>query len=102
MSAPKDRYGPQIFLVLLALVLALTWFGAPRLGFAYEDRATILFCGSTKSLATGLPMATVLFPGQPIGLIVLPLMLFHQIQLLVCAAIAARLAKRAPAPAVAV
>ncbi|MCF8781538.1 bile acid:sodium symporter family protein [Rhodococcus ruber] len=91
-----------VCLVLLALVLALTWFGAPRLGFAYEDRATILFCGSTKSLATGLPMATVLFPGQPIGLIVLPLMLFHQIQLLVCAAIAARLAKRAPAPAVAV
>ena len=91
-----------VCLVLLALVLALTWFGAPRLGFAYEDRATILFCGSTKSLATGLPMATVLFPGQPIGLIVLPLMLFHQIQLLVCAAIAARLAKRAAAPAVAV
>ncbi|MDM7488459.1 bile acid:sodium symporter family protein [Rhodococcus indonesiensis] len=91
-----------VCLVLLALVLAITWFGAPRLGFAYEDRATILFCGSTKSLATGLPMATVLFPGQPIGLIVLPLMLFHQIQLLVCAAIAARLAKRAAAPAVAV
>lgn len=91
-----------VCVVLLALVLAITWFGAPRLGFAYEDRATILFCGSTKSLATGLPMATVLFPGQPIGLIVLPLMLFHQIQLLVCAAIAARLAKRAAAPAVAV
>ncbi|MGJ5670253.1 bile acid:sodium symporter family protein [Rhodococcus aetherivorans] len=91
-----------VCLVLLALVLAITWFGAPRLGFSYEDRATILFCGSTKSLATGLPMATVLFPGQPIGLIVLPLMLFHQIQLLVCAAIAARLAKRAVAAAVAV
>lgn len=83
-----------VCLALLTLVLAATWFAAPKLGFSYEDRATILFCGSTKSLATGLPMATVLFPGQPIGLIVLPLMLFHQIQLLVCAAVAARLARR--------
>ncbi|WP_171061439.1 bile acid:sodium symporter family protein [Rhodococcus zopfii] len=87
-----------VCIALLSLVLALTWFGSGRLGFSYEDRTAILFCGSTKSLATGLPMATVLFPGQPIGLIVLPLMLFHQIQLLVCAAIAARLAKNAPEP----
>ena len=84
--------------VLLAIVLALTWFGSERLGFAYQDRVAILFCGSTKSLATGLPMATVLFPEQPIGLIVLPLMLFHQIQLLVCAAIASRLAKQSGDP----
>jgi sodium/bile acid cotransporter 7 len=88
--------------VLLAIVLASTWYMAPRLGFAAEDRATILFCGSTKSLATGLPMATVLFAGQPIGLIVLPLMLFHQLQLLICAAIAGRLAKPAPEVPVAV
>ena len=87
-----------VCIALLSLVLALTWFGSGRLGFSYEDRTAILFCGSTKSLATGLPMATVLFPGQPIGLIVLPLMLFHQIQLLVCAAIAARLGKNAPEP----
>lgn len=88
-----------VCILLLAIVLALTWFAPPKLGFSYEDRTAILFCGSTKSLATGLPMATVLFPGEPIGLIVLPLMLFHQIQLLVCAAIAARLAKQAPEPA---
>lgn len=87
-----------VCIALLAIVLALTWYGSARLGFTYEDRVSILFCGSTKSLATGLPMATLLFPGQPIGLIVLPLMLFHQIQLLTCAAIAARLAKRAPVP----
>ncbi|MDV2474469.1 bile acid:sodium symporter [Rhodococcus zopfii] len=87
-----------VCIALLSLVLALTWFGSGRLGFSCEDRTAILFCGSTKSLATGLPMATVLFPGQPIGLIVLPLMLFHQIQLLVCAAIAARLGKNAPEP----
>ncbi|WP_082899601.1 bile acid:sodium symporter family protein [Rhodococcus phenolicus] len=87
-----------VCIVLLAFVLALTWFGSRRLGFAYEDRTAILFCGSTKSLATGLPMATLLFPGRPIGLIVLPLMLFHQIQLLVCAAIATRLARNVPEP----
>lgn len=83
-----------VCLVLLAAVLALTWFAAPRLGFGYQDRATILFCGSTKSLATGLPMALVLFPGQSVGLIVLPLMVFHQLQLLVCASIATRLRDR--------
>ncbi|CRK53895.1 conserved membrane hypothetical protein [Rhodococcus sp. RD6.2] len=86
-----------VCVALLAIVLTLAWYGSRRLGFSYEDRTAILFCGSTKSLATGLPMATVLFPGQPIGLIVLPLMLFHQIQLLTCAAIAARLARRLPA-----
>ena len=58
------------------------------------DRIVILFCGSKKSLATGLPMASVLFAGQPVGLIVLPLMIFHQIQLIVCAALAQRFARR--------
>ena len=51
-----------------------------------------MFCGSKKSLASGLPMASVLFAGQPVGLIVLPLMLFHQIQLMACAALARRYA----------
>ncbi|MBV6759494.1 bile acid:sodium symporter family protein [Rhodococcus opacus] len=83
--------------VLLAIVLSLTWFGSKRLGFDRADQITITFCGSKKSLATGLPMATVLFASQPIGLIVLPLMLFHQLQLLVCAWMAGRLARRAPA-----
>ncbi len=39
-------------------------------------------------------MASVLFAGQPVGLIVLPLMIFHQIQLIVCAALAQHYAKR--------
>jgi sodium/bile acid cotransporter 7 len=62
---------------------------------------TIVFCGSKKSLASGLPMATVLLASQSIGLIVLPLMLFHQIQLMVCAALAKRYAndRRQAAPA---
>ena len=40
-------------------------------------------------------MASVLFAGQSVGLIVLPLMLFHQIQLMVCAALARRYGARA-------
>ena len=54
----------------------------------------IVFCGSKKSLVTGVPMANVLFPGAEAGLIVLPLMIFHQIQLLVCAWLAQRYAAR--------
>lgn len=85
--------------VLLGVVLAITWF-APR-RFPHADRITILFCGSKKSLASGLPMAGVLFAGPQVGLLVLPLMLFHQIQLMACAAIAGRLARRAAEPAAA-
>ncbi|MEW6642795.1 MAG: bile acid:sodium symporter family protein [Pseudomonadota bacterium] len=81
--------------VLLALVLAATHFGSKLLGFSREDRITIMFCGSKKSLASGLPMASVLLAGQSVGLIVLPLMLFHQIQLMACAALARRYAARA-------
>jgi sodium/bile acid cotransporter 7 len=77
---------------LLAAVLAITTFGSRLLGFSRADEVTIVFCGSKKSLASGLPMATVLLAGQSVGLIVLPLMLFHQIQLMVCAALAKRYA----------
>ncbi|KWV46818.1 hypothetical protein AS156_20495 [Bradyrhizobium macuxiense] len=78
--------------VLLALVLFITNFGSGLLGFSREDRIAIMFCGSKKSLASGLPMASVLLAGQSVGLIVLPLMLFHQIQLMTCAALARRYA----------
>jgi sodium/bile acid cotransporter 7 len=73
-------------------VLAITTYGSRLLRFPRADEVTIVFCGSKKSLASGLPMATVLLAGQSIGLIVLPLMLFHQIQLMVCAALAKRYA----------
>jgi len=71
--------------MLLATVLAVTTHGSRLLGFSRADEVTIVFCGSKKSLASGLPMATVLLSGHSVGLIVLPLMLFHQIQLMVCA-----------------
>jgi solute carrier family 10 (sodium/bile acid cotransporter), member 7 len=77
---------------LLAVVLAITTYGSRLLGFSRQEEVTMVFCGSKKSLASGLPMATVLLAGQSVGLIVLPLMLFHQIQLMVCATLAKRYA----------
>ncbi|MFA9441388.1 bile acid:sodium symporter family protein [Uliginosibacterium sp. sgz301328] len=75
---------------LLALVLALTTFIARRLGFNREDEITIVFCGSKKSLASGVPIAKVLFASHLVGPMVLPLMIFHQIQLMTCAVLAQR------------
>ncbi|MCU1719661.1 bile acid:sodium symporter family protein [Pseudomonas sp. 5P_3.1_Bac2] len=80
--------------ILLALVLLCTWQLGKRLGFSTEDCITIVFCGSKKSLATGVPMAQVLFAGAGVGMLILPLMLFHQIQLMVCAVLAQRYAQR--------
>ncbi|MBN8906045.1 MAG: bile acid:sodium symporter, partial [Rhodospirillales bacterium] len=75
---------------LLTIVLVLTTVGSRVLGFSRADEITIVFCGSKKSLASGLPMATVLLTGADVGLLVLPLMLFHQIQLMACATLARR------------
>jgi sodium/bile acid cotransporter 7 len=80
-------------LVILALMLGLTWWTARRLGFTRADVIAIQFCGTKKSLASGLPMAGVLFAGQPLGLLMLPLVLFHQAQLMACSALAGHYAK---------
>jgi sodium/bile acid cotransporter 7 len=80
--------------LLLAVIMCLTVFGSRRMGFSKEDEITIVFCGSKKSMASGVPMAKVLFASGSIGMIMLPLMLFHQIQLMVCAVMAQRYAKR--------
>ena len=84
--------------VLLALALVITTWTSRKLGFSKEDEITIVFCGSKKSLASGIPMAKVLFASSAVGAIVLPLMLFHQMQLMVCAVLAQRYARR-PQPA---
>jgi sodium/bile acid cotransporter 7 len=77
---------------LLATMLASTAFAARRFGLSREDEIAIVFCGSKKSLVTGIPMANALFTGASIGLVVLPLMIFHQLQLMACAALARRYA----------
>ena len=80
--------------LLLAVVLLLTaWLGR-RFGFSREDQITIVFGGSKKSMATGVPMAQVLFAGPLLGPALLPLMIFHQIQLMVCAVMAQHYARQ--------
>jgi len=82
---------------LLALVLFITTWSARKLGFNTQDEITIVFCGSKKSMATGVPMAQVLFSAGAVGPALLPLMVFHQIQLMVCAVLAQRYRQRGQA-----
>ena len=88
--------------VLLALsaailgVVMLTMFALSRaMAMPRKDFIVLLFCGSQKSLVTGVPMAGALFAPAQVGMVVLPLMIFHQLQMFVCAWIAARLARDA-------
>ena len=81
--------------VLLATVLAATWWGGAWLRLGLPDRVALLMCGSKKSLATGIPMAAVLFTPAAAAAVAVPLIVFHQLQLVVCAVLARRLALRA-------
>jgi sodium/bile acid cotransporter 7 len=81
--------------IVLALALILTTIAARACGFSKEDEVSIVFCGSKKSLASGVPMAGALFPAAAVGPIIVPLMLFHQMQLMVCAVLARTYAARA-------
>jgi len=83
-----------LLLALLAFVLAAAWAIGRCGGFAPESRAAMLFCGSVKSLASGVPMARILFPGAAAGIVLVPIMIFHTLQLVVSAWIAGALARR--------
>ncbi|KQB84680.1 bile acid:sodium symporter family protein [Corynebacterium oculi] len=92
-----------LFLVALsiALVAFMLWFtrvSAQRLGFERGDVLAVQFCGTKKSLASGLPMASVIFGGSALGLFILPLMIFHQVQLMMCSWLASRYALREEEP----
>lgn len=88
-------------LAILAIVLLAALLLGGWLDFSSEDRIVLIFCGSKKSLATGVPLAGVLFAQAQVGAVILPLMFFHQIQLMVCAVLARRFARarRRPSPA---
>lgn len=87
-------------LLLLILALLYTTLLSRWMGLSKADEAAAVFCGSKKSLANGAPIAKILFAGNPaIGMIMLPLLLYHQIQLIVCANLARRYAERAKADA---
>lgn len=81
--------------LFLFVVLFLTRWTARLLGFPVEDEIATVFCGSKKTLASGVPMAKLIFGTHPaLGVIVLPIMFYHQIQLLVCSVMANRYAAR--------
>jgi sodium/bile acid cotransporter 7 len=94
LSAPALLALAALSCAMLAIALVLATVVSRKLGFNKEDEIAIVFCGSKKSLASGVPMAKVLFPHGALGTIILPLMLFHQIQLMVCAILAQRFARR--------
>ena len=90
-----------VFLVVFAaafviFMLWLTRFISGKLGFSRADTIAIQFCGSKKSLATGLPMASVIFASgsTSLGLLILPLMIYHQVQLMICSLLASRYAQQ--------
>lgn len=80
--------------ILLLLILACTYGAGRYFKFSRADQITLLFCGSKKSLASGVPLASLLFTTSQVGLMVLPIMIFHSLQLLVCALLAQQLAAR--------
>ena len=82
--------------LLLAVVLAVTWTLGRLFRWPRAEAIVLLFCGSKKSLASGVPMAGVLFPAAQLGTVLLPVMLFHQIQLIACAVIARHYGEQDP------
>ncbi|AMV27281.1 Sodium Bile acid symporter family protein [Gemmata sp. SH-PL17] len=82
--------------VLLAVALGVTSAVCRALRFSEEDRIAAVFCGSKKTLASGVPMAALIFGSNPdVGLILLPIMIYHPLQLIVCGVLAGRWARRA-------
>ena len=83
--------------LILAVVMAVNVIAARVAGLSREDAIVLLFCGSKKSLVSGVAMAGALFAPAEVGLVVLPLMIFHQVQLFLCAGLAGRFARTAVA-----
>ncbi|MDB6063438.1 MAG: bile acid:sodium symporter [Verrucomicrobiaceae bacterium] len=78
----------------LAVILLLSTLLARKLKLKREDEIAAVFCGSKKTLASGIPMAALIFGANPaLGVIVLPIMLYHQLQLFVCSILAHRYAR---------
>jgi sodium/bile acid cotransporter 7 len=94
VSVPELLVVTLLCCLLLGLVLGLSTLLGRLLGFSVADRIVLTFSGSKKSLVTGAPMAAILFAPAVAGVMIVPLMIFHQIQLLACAWLARRYAER--------
>jgi len=80
-----------VAVALFALVMVTVSVVARALGFSREDQIAAMFCGSKKTLASGVPMAKLIFGAHPgIGLILLPIMIYHPLQLVICGVLAER------------
>ena len=89
--APRDLTMVLVIsIALLIVVLCLSYAIARMMKMPRGDAIVLQFCGSKKSLATGVPMAGVLFAQSQVGAILLPVVIFHQVQLMVCAVLAQR------------
>ncbi|MBL9204766.1 MAG: bile acid:sodium symporter [Opitutaceae bacterium] len=83
--------------LLFFVVMMLVGAASDALGFNREDRITAVFCGSKKTLASGVPMAQLIFGSHPgIGLILLPIMIYHPLQLILCGWLAGKWSRTAP------
>lgn len=81
---------------MLVTMMLLTYRGAGLAGLPPDEQRSALFCGTFKSVVSGVPMARVLFPSAEIGAMILPVMIFHQLQMMTSATLAPRLAKKMP------
>jgi sodium/bile acid cotransporter 7 len=80
-----------IALALFGLAMWATSAASRALGFDRADRIAAMFCGSKKTLASGVPMAKLIFGAHPaLGLILLPIMIYHPLQLVICGVLAER------------
>ena len=97
-----SKHGPvllaQALLGAAVFLFPMLWFTrkvSRALGFETQDEIVAVFCGSKKTLASGMPMAKLLFGGNAaMGVLILPIMLYHQMQLFACAVLARRYAAR--------
>jgi sodium/bile acid cotransporter 7 len=96
ISGLWQQQGPEVIgmafggtAILLAVILFMTTRSARALGFDHADKVAAVFCASKKSLAAGVPMAALIFGANPgLGLILLPIMIYHPLQLIVCSLMA--------------
>lgn len=83
-----------ISLILLLISLWISMKLSRIFKFSKEDEISIVFCGSKKSMISGIPIASILFSSSYIGIFIIPLLIFHQIQLIICSVIAQKYAQR--------
>jgi solute carrier family 10 (sodium/bile acid cotransporter), member 7 len=85
-------------IALLGSIMTFTKLACRAMAFNRSDEIAVVFCGSKKSMASGIPMANVLFSAHIVSVVVIPLMIFHQLQLFVCALLAQRYARNNSSP----